>query len=118
LYNQQRAGAVTNARRAYLVSDLSPVTTMGIASGFAASMVLALYMNSDTVRQLYQSPNVLWLLFPLLLYWITRIWIITARGEMDEDPVLFAAKDRTTFIVIFCLAALMFLATRPGLGFQ
>ena len=61
-------------------------------------LLLTLYMNSDTMRALYRNPDILWLLFPLTLYWISRIWIITSRGEMDEDPVLFAVRDCTTIL--------------------
>jgi hypothetical protein len=69
-------------------------------------------MNSENVRVLYSNPDVLWLLFPLVLYWLSRIWIIASRGEMDEDPVLFAAKDRTTILVVLACALVMWLATR------
>jgi 4-hydroxybenzoate polyprenyltransferase len=112
LANLSNSGATRNIRRAYVTSDLAEVKVFGIAAGYASSLVLTLYMNSDTMRSLYRNPNILWLLFPLLLYWISRIWLITSRGEMDEDPVLFAVKDRTTMLVVLSFILIMFLATR------
>jgi hypothetical protein len=52
-------------------------------------------------------------LFPLLLYWVTRIWIVVHRGNMDEDPILFAVKDRVTYLVAAIGAVIMILAARP-----
>jgi 4-hydroxybenzoate polyprenyltransferase/phosphoserine phosphatase len=112
LFNSSEVGKEINRRRAYKHSDLPQVNIFGIAAGFAASLVLTLYMNSENMRALYPNPNVLWLLFPLTLYWVSRIWIITSRGEMDEDPVLFAAKDRTTVLVAIAFMMVMLLATR------
>ena len=117
LDNAQRSSASENTRRGYRISDLPQVNIFGIASGFSASLVLTLYMNSENVRNLYRHPDVLWLLFPLLLYWISRIWMLTWRGEMNEDPILFAAKDRITRLVILMTAGLMFLATRDWYRF-
>jgi 4-hydroxybenzoate polyprenyltransferase len=112
LSNLSNSGATRNIRRAYVTGDLAEVKVFGIAAGYASSLVLTLYMNSDTMRSLYRNSNFLWLLFPLLLYWISRIWILTSRGEMDEDPVLFAVKDRITMLVVLCFIIIMFLATR------
>jgi 4-hydroxybenzoate polyprenyltransferase/phosphoserine phosphatase len=111
LYNVASAGGEANRRRAYKPSDLPVVNIFGIAAGFSSSLVLTLYMNSENMRVLYSNPDVLWLLFPLVLYWLSRIWIIASRGEMDEDPVLFAAKDRTTILVVLAGAFVMWLAT-------
>jgi H+/Cl- antiporter ClcA len=111
LYNVASVGGEANSRRAYKPSDLPVVNIFGIAAGFSSSLVLTLYMNSENVRVLYSNPDVLWLLFPLVLYWLSRIWIIASRGEMDEDPVLFAAKDRTTILVVLAGAFVMWLAT-------
>ncbi|MCE2645073.1 MAG: hypothetical protein LW835_07630, partial [Burkholderiaceae bacterium] len=54
---------------------------------------LALYINGDTVSRLYVRPEMMWLTVPILLYWITRMWIKTHRGLMHDDPVLFALRD-------------------------
>ena len=87
------------AGRGYAVSDLSLIETMGPCSGYMSVLVLALYINSDQVRNLYPNGNLLWILCALLLYWISRLWFWAKRGELLEDPVVFAITDRTSLIV-------------------
>ncbi len=74
-------------------------------------LVLALYINSDTVTVLYRSPGVLWLMCPLLLYWIGRIWIIAARGRCTTTRIVFAARDRMSYVVVALMAAVAWFAT-------
>lgn len=97
--------------RAYFTWDHLTVQSCGITSGYLAAIVLALYLQSDTVRRLYASPAWLWMIVPVFLYWISRIWILVNRGEMDEDPVLFATKDRVTWLTAVVSAAILALAT-------
>ena len=85
--------------RGYAIDDLPMLGAMGAASGYLAVLVLALYINSTASHALYARPTALWLLCPLLLYWMSRIWLITHRGEMHEDPVVFATRDRASWIV-------------------
>jgi len=113
LYRLRQQGGALAPGREYRASDLELLTLFGTASGFAASLVLTLYLDSEKVQQLYRRPILLWLLFPLLLYWVSRIWILVHRGQMDEDPLLFAAKDRVTYLVAALGAAILILATRP-----
>lgn len=112
LYNMRESGRTSNPRRGYNVDDLPQVNVFGVATGCLSSLVLAEYMNSDNVRILYKQPELLWLLSPLMLYWISRIWIVTYRGKMTEDPILFAAKDRVTLLVALVFVAILFAATR------
>jgi 4-hydroxybenzoate polyprenyltransferase len=98
--------------RGYRVSDLTQINAFGVASGFLATLVLTLYMNSDQIRALYVRPWLVWLLFPIMLYWITRMWILCWRGEMDEDPVWFAVRDPLTWALIAIGGAILFAATR------
>jgi 4-hydroxybenzoate polyprenyltransferase len=86
----QREGA---QRRAYRVEDLELVTTLGATSGYLSVLVLALYINTDTVRGLYETEWALWFVCPVLLYWISRIWFLARRGELPGDPVAFAVRD-------------------------
>lgn len=86
------------AGRGYIVGDLPLIVSMGVASGYVSVMVVALYINSDKVRSMYPQPEILWLVCPLILYWIGRIWLKTVRGEMNEDPIVFAIKDRISHI--------------------
>ncbi|QMU61450.1 MAG: UbiA family prenyltransferase [Gammaproteobacteria bacterium] len=82
--------------RGYQVVDLPMLTSTGVSSGLLSILVVALYINSEKVEQMYQYPQILWLICPLLLYWIGRVWMITARGKMHEDPILFAIRDRVS----------------------
>jgi hypothetical protein len=61
--------------------------------------VFALYINSPDSLEIYSNPRILWLLCPVLLYWISRVWIIAHRGDMHDDPIVFAARDRVSRIV-------------------
>ncbi|MCK6498733.1 MAG: UbiA family prenyltransferase, partial [Nitrospira sp.] len=76
--------------RGYWVSDQEHISSIGTASGLLAVLVLALYISSKDVLLLYSHPEVLWLVCPVMLYWITRIWMLAYRNQMDDDPVVFA----------------------------
>lgn len=95
--------------RGYYPADLEMVASLGASSGYLAVMVLALYIHDQPVTGLYGRPEVIWLACPLLLFWITRVWMLTHRGEMDDDPVVFAIRDRVSQ-VIGLLFALVFWA--------
>ncbi len=87
-------------RRGYHVNDLPLVAQMATASGYVSVLVLALYLNSDAVQELYTSPWLLWSICLILLYWITRTVLITHRGHMDDDPVIYAIKDGASRVCI------------------
>jgi len=89
-------GKLRAAGRGYAVEDLPLLQSLGAAAGYMAVLVLALYINSPESLTLYARPQVLWLLCPLLLYWVSRIWVVAHRGAMDDDPVVFAATDRVS----------------------
>lgn len=97
--------------RDYFPADLAMLSSLGAASGYLAVLVLALYIHDSVTTQLYASPRWLWFACPLMLLWITRIWLLTHRGRMNEDPVVFALRDRlslvmgTAFCLIFWVAA-------------
>ncbi|MGH8321941.1 MAG: UbiA family prenyltransferase [Gammaproteobacteria bacterium] len=96
--------------RAYTIEDLPLVQTLGSTAGYLSVLVLALYINSEASRQLYRHPQILWLLCPVLLYWISRIWIVTHRGEMHDDPVIYAVTDRISLAVLLIGALAVILA--------
>jgi 4-hydroxybenzoate polyprenyltransferase len=91
--------------RDYYPADLAMLSSLGAASGYLAVMVLALYIHDSTTVVLYSHPQLIWLACPLLLFWITRIWMLTHRGRMNQDPVVFALRDRLSLGmgVVFCL---------------
>lgn len=91
--------------RGYYPSDLEMISSLGAASGYLSVMVLALYIHDGITAALYTSPQIIWLACPLLLFWVTRVWMLTHRGEMHDDPVVFAIRDRVSLMVgvMFCL---------------
>lgn len=106
---QQVDGRAAKAR-AYELSDAELLAAMGVASGYLAVMVLAIYIAMDQGRLLYDRPDLLWFLCPLLLYWISHVWLISHRGKMDHDPVVFATRDRTSQILAILMALTTILA--------
>ncbi len=100
LRRARRRGDSSKSRgRGYYPADLDIIAALGSASGYLSVLVLALYVQDERIAALYSHPEVMWLSCPLLLFWISRIWILTHRGEMDDDPVVFAIKDSTSRVV-------------------
>jgi 4-hydroxybenzoate polyprenyltransferase/phosphoserine phosphatase len=97
--------------RGYQLNDEQALSALGTASGLIAVLVLALYINSPQVLPLYRSPWVLWFLCPFLLYWISRVWIFGFRGKLHEDPVLFALRDRVSYLAGACCGLILALAS-------
>lgn len=95
--------------RNYGRSDLSIVESMGTASGYLGALVFILYVENGAHTGAYRSPAMLWAAAPVLLYWISRVWVLTARGQMDDDPVKFALTDRVSLLcgaVVAVIAAI------------
>jgi 4-hydroxybenzoate polyprenyltransferase len=92
-----RAGAISSTRRGYASADLDILSALGVASGLVAVLVVALYVSSADVTRLYRHPERLWLLCPLGLHWVSRLWLLARRGVVDDDPVLFALRDRASW---------------------
>lgn len=106
LREARRKGHTEKTRgRGYYPDDLEMISSLGAASGYLAVMVLALYIHDQGTVALYARPQLIWLACPLLLFWITRIWMLTHRGQMHDDPVVFAVRDRISLAVgaLFCL---------------
>ena len=87
--------------RGYHVSDISLIAQLGTASGYISVLVFALYIDSRDVLTMYHNQQLMWLLCPLLMYWVGRIWLVATRGELHQDPVIFATRDRTSYLVVF-----------------
>ncbi|MEE2769544.1 MAG: UbiA family prenyltransferase [Pseudomonadota bacterium] len=85
--------------RGYKAQDSQLLQTMGVSSGYAAVLVLALYLQSDNVTMLYSQPLFIWATIPLIHFWISWVWIKAARDEVHDDPVVFAIKDKTSLVV-------------------
>lgn len=99
-----------NKRRGYLVADLPLLVSVGMSSAFLSVLVLALYLNDHRVSGYLRYPEAMWILCPLLLFWICRIWFKTYRGQMPTDPLVFALKDRASYLVALTTGVLWILA--------
>lgn len=80
--------------RGYLTSDAPLIQMLGITAGYAAVVVLSLYLNSDAVLALYREPEIVWGAVPVILFWVSWMWMQAHRGHMHDDPLVFAVKDR------------------------
>jgi 4-hydroxybenzoate polyprenyltransferase len=106
---QHGLGRTVAHGRGYHTDDMPVLQSMGVSSGYLAVLVMALYINSPEVHALYSRPVALWAICPALLFWISRVWVKTHRGEMHDDPVVFAVRDKVSLLVgagvIVCVAA-------------
>ncbi len=97
-------GAPENIRRGYAFADAPVLKAMGVGSAFAASLVLALYVQSDVATLAYDAPAWLWVLPAASIFWLCRVWLLTGRGEMPDDPVVHAVSDRMSLVVALTAA--------------
>lgn len=93
--------------RGYQNSDSDLILSFGVGSGLIAALVLALYVNSESIIEIYRSPIAIWGTVPVLLIWIFRIWLKTHRGEIADDPLLYATKDPVSITAGILVAALV-----------
>jgi len=100
------SGKIKAHGRGYHVDDLPLIGTMTLASGYVSVLVMALYLNSPVVAELYGNPTALWGVCPVLLYWISRMVIITHRGAMHDDPIVYAVKDRISQLCLVLIVGL------------
>jgi 4-hydroxybenzoate polyprenyltransferase len=98
LIARRNAGKAPPPGRGYLAEDLAVLLPLGAASGFTAVLVVALYLSSDEIRVLYAHPNRMWLICPLLVYWISRLLLLSNRDQLHDDPVIFALTDRVSWL--------------------
>jgi 4-hydroxybenzoate polyprenyltransferase/phosphoserine phosphatase len=113
-----RTGGQSSALRGrgYSPSDLEVVADLGGCAGYTGVLVLALYIQDSHTVSLYATPQFIWLACPLLLYWISRAWLITHRGQMHDDPIVFAMKDRVSWLCMALFATMFLLAGQGGVA--
>ncbi|MFY1828860.1 UbiA family prenyltransferase [Myxococcus fulvus] len=97
--------------RGYLAQDYEQLASLGAAAGQVSVLVLALYITSKEVTVYYDHPERLWLLCPVMLYWVGRIWVLAHRGQVNEDPLVFALRDRVSYAVGLVAALVLWAAT-------
>ena len=106
----RQAGKTKSHGRGYTPADLPLLMSLGTSSGYCAVVVLALYINSTDSAQLYAHHQPLWLMCPLMLFWISRIWTLTARDQMHDDPIVFALRDRTSLLILGLLGLIVLIS--------
>ena len=100
----REAGRSEAGGRGYLAEDHLVMAALGAASGFGSVVILTLYIQSPEAAERYARPELLWLICPLLLYWLGRMALLAGRGKEsgrmpgDDDPVVFALRDRTSWL--------------------
>jgi 4-hydroxybenzoate polyprenyltransferase/phosphoserine phosphatase len=99
LQNLHSRGATPTNGRGYLLSDIEQLRSFGTSSAYASIVIFALYINGRDVAALYHHPNRMWLITPLMILWVSRVWLLASRGLMDEDPVVFALADRMSLLL-------------------
>lgn len=107
LYDARQSGKLKSHGRGYGPDDLPLMLSLGTSSGYLTVLVMALYLNSPESQALYHHSKPLWLICPLLLYWISRVWLLTTRGQMHDDPVVFALRDKISLAVFVLLGAIV-----------
>lgn len=99
------------AGRGWEVADAPLLLGFGAASAVASALVYCLYITGDEVARLYARPDLLWAGLPILLYWLGRLWLLANRGEVQEDPIVFALEDRASYVVLAALVVTVVLAS-------
>jgi 4-hydroxybenzoate polyprenyltransferase len=110
LENLRIRGLQPRNGRAYLVADLPQLRSFGTASAYAAVVIFAIYISGTDVTALYAHPQRLWMVVPFMLLWLSRVWLLASRGELNEDPVIFAMTDRMSLLIGLAVAAVVFAA--------
>ncbi len=96
--------------RGYTVADKEWIRNLGAVSGLISIFVFMLYMQSREITALYNFPERLWLICPIFLFWIGRVWLLTYKGQLPDDPIVFALKDPTTYVIGILTLMIMWIA--------
>ena len=110
LENLRSTGLPPRNGRGYLVADIDQLRSFGTSSAFAAVMIFAIYISGSDVMKLYRRPQLLWLIMPFMILWLCRVWLLASRGELSEDPLVFALTDRMSLAIGAAIAAIALLA--------
>jgi 4-hydroxybenzoate polyprenyltransferase/phosphoserine phosphatase len=110
LENLNASGSTPRNGRGYLLTDIDQLRSFGTSSAFAAVVIFAIYISGSDVTKLYRNPALLWLIMPLMILWLCRVWLLASRGELHEDPVVFALTDPMSLLIGVAVAAVAVLA--------
>lgn len=111
LQNIRALGETLSNGRGYLLADIEQIRSFGTASAYASVVVFAFYIYGSSSAGLYHHPGRMWLMTPLMILWLSRVWLLASRGELDEDPVIFAVTDRMSLLIGAAIALIAVLAT-------
>jgi 4-hydroxybenzoate polyprenyltransferase/phosphoserine phosphatase len=110
LESLRERGGETAQGRGYHVQDIEQLRSFGSASAYASVVVLTLYISNLNAAELYRHTNRLWLLVPILLLWLSRLWLLASRGQLDDDPVVYAITDKRSLLLGLLVVIVVFLA--------
>ncbi|PIE40854.1 MAG: hypothetical protein CSA49_06360 [Gammaproteobacteria bacterium] len=96
--------------RGYDARDIELLSSLGGSSGYISVLILALYINSEDVKILYSEPMIMWPICLVVLFWVSRVWIVAHRGQMNDDPIVFALKDKASILCGVIIAGFMLFA--------
>jgi 4-hydroxybenzoate polyprenyltransferase len=107
----QDQSGLKNAGRGYHAEDVEALSQLGMASGCTCALIMALYVDSAAVKELYRHPEIIWLVCPIILYQMARIWFMARRGQMPDDPLVFMIRDWRSQVIGAIVVAIMVAAT-------
>jgi 4-hydroxybenzoate polyprenyltransferase len=110
LENLRSSNSPPRNGRGYLVADIDQLRSFGTSSAFAATVVFALYISSKEIMTLYRHPERLWLIMPLMILWLCRVWLLASRGNLNEDPLVFALTDKMSLLIGLAVGAVVLFA--------
>lgn len=96
--------------RGYVLADIPQIRSFGTSSAFAAVVIFAIYISGQDVTALYHHANRLWLVVPFMILWLSRVWLLASRGELNEDPLIFAMTDRMSLLIGAAVGIIVLLA--------
>jgi len=97
--------------RGYAVSDAPLLQALGVSSGYISAFIIALYIQTEDIISLYTHPIAIWFMLPIILFWISWVWLKATRGEMNDDPIVFAIKDKVSHLVAMLTAVILLYAS-------
>jgi 4-hydroxybenzoate polyprenyltransferase len=110
MQNLRTAGHAPSNGRGYLISDIEQLRAFGTAAAYASVVVFSFYISSVDVLKLYRHPQRLWVITPIMIFWLSRVWLLASRGELDEDPVIFAVTDKPSLLLGLTVLVIAFFA--------
>ena len=110
LQSLNASSSVPRNGRGYLLTDLNQLQSFGTSSAFSAVVIFSIYISGPEVSKLYDNPTLLWLIMPFMVLWLSRVWLLASRGELNEDPVVFALTDRMSLLIGVAVVIIALLA--------